>query len=493
MMDTHTAAAAVHGRPLGPPVAFARVVTDTRSLARGDLFVALKGERFDGHDFVEQALAAGAAGALVDDAHAHAWRAPLIAVPDTLRALGELAAHWRRRYTLPVVAIVGSNGKTTTKEMVASIFRAAAGPDAVAATAGNLNNAIGVPLMVLGLRAGHRLAVFELGMNHRGETRELAAIVAPTIALVTNAQREHQEFMRSVADVAQEHADAIAALPRDGIAVVNADDAHAALWRQAAHAAGARVVSFALAQAADVTADVVAHAAHTGLVLHTPSGDVVVTLQVPGRHMAANALAAAAAALAAGVAPEAIVRGLAAFRPAAGRLVPRTGARGGVVIDDTYNANPDSVRAAIDVQPALPGTARWLAQGDMGEVGDQGPAFHREIGAYARERGIARLYAAGELMREACGAFGEGARHFASVEALGAALAHDLRADVAVLVKGSRFMRMERVVQAIGAAQESAAGDATGGQAGAAGAGTAGAPGGSDAGGRSRPAQRGVH
>jgi len=448
MMDTHAAAAAVRGRPLGPAVTFMRVSTDTRSVADGDLFVALKGERFDGHDFVGEALARGAVAALVEDARADSIAAPRIAVADTLAALGALAAHWRRRFVLPVVAVAGSNGKTTTKEMVASILRASAGEDRVAATPGNLNNAIGVPLAVLGLRAHHRLAVFELGMNHRGETRELAGIVAPTVALVTNAQREHQEFMRTVTDVAHEHADAIAALPRGGTAIVNADDAHARVWKDAAAAVGAHVTTFGFAPDAMVSAQYVAHADRTAMRLRLPDATVDVELCVPGRHMVANALAAAAAARAAGVDADAIARGLRAFRPAPGRLVPRAGVRGAVVIDDTYNANPDSMLAAIDVLAAAPG-ARWLALGDMGEVGEEGPSFHREVGTYARSAGIERLDVAGALMREAADAFGPGAKHHASVEALAAAVAADAGAGVTVLVKGSRFMRMERVVQAL--------------------------------------------
>ena len=448
MMDTPTAAAAVHGRALGPAATFARVTTDTRTIAPGDLFVALKGERFDGHDFVGDALANGAAAALVSDERAGAWSAPLIAVPDTLQALGALAAHWRRRFTLPLVAIAGSNGKTTTKEMLAAILRAAVDPAQVAATTGNLNNAIGVPLTLLRLRTAHRYAVVELGMNHRGETRELARMAAPTIALVTNAQREHQEFMRSVEQVADEHADAIAALPRDGTAVINADDPHADLWRRAAAAPGARIVTFALMGRADVTADCTPHADRSELVLHTPAGDARARLHVLGRHMAMNALAAAAAAHAAGIEPDAIVRGLEAFRPVAGRLVPRSGLHGSAVIDDSYNANPDSVRAAIDVLAAAAGE-RWLVLGDMGEVGKQGPAFHREVGAYARERGVQRLFAAGTLAREAADAFGTGAAHYESVDALATEVAAREKSGVTVLVKGSRFMRMERVVRAL--------------------------------------------
>ena len=240
MMDTATAARVLAGRLVGDSVRFLRVTTDSRALREGDLFVALKGERFDGHDFVPAALAQGAAAALVAHDRASALHGALVAVADPLAALGQLAAYWRARFTLPLVAIVGSNGKTTVKEMLAAILRAEMGAAAMLATTGNLNNAIGVPLTLLRLTAAHRASIVELGMNHRGETRELAAIAQPTIAVVNNAQREHQEFMASVAEVAAEHADAIAALPRGGVAVINADDAHADVWRAVANAAGAR-------------------------------------------------------------------------------------------------------------------------------------------------------------------------------------------------------------------------------------------------------------
>ena len=239
---------------------FSRVTTDTRSIAPGDLFVALRGERFDGHDFVAQAFAGGAAAALVARDRAEGLEGNLIAVDEPLVALGMLAAHWRSRFDIPVAVVVGSNGKTTTKEMIASVFRAGVGAAAVAVTPGNFNNAIGLPLAVLGLREAQRLAVFEIGMNHRGETRELAAIARPTICVVTNAQREHQEFMRSVDEVAAEHADAVRALPAGGTAVVNADDPHAQVWRDAAKDVGASVVDFALEGAAAVTASCSSHA-----------------------------------------------------------------------------------------------------------------------------------------------------------------------------------------------------------------------------------------
>ena len=454
-MDTVAAARAVGGRALGAPATFLRVTTDSRAIAPGDLFVALKGERFDGHDYVPDALRAGAAAAVVADARVDAMTGTmtgsLIAVADPQAALAALARHWRMRFDLPVVAVVGSNGKTTTKEMIASIFREAVGVEHVHATAGNFNNAIGLPLTLLGLRDTHRFAVVEIGMNHRGETSVLAAIALPTVVVVTNAQREHQEFMQSVADVAHEHADAIAALPPSGIAVLNADDAHAQVWRDAARAAGARSVDFALTQRADVAARFAPRTDGADLAVSTPQGEIAVTLAVPGRHMAGNALAAAAAALAVGIPLPAIARGLAVFRAIRGRLTVRDLPGGVRIIDDTYNANPDSVRAAVDVLCTAPGTRR-LALGDMGEVGTQGPAFHREIGAYARSAGVAHLYAVGAAMADAVQAFGEGAFHFADTDALASRLRADLRGGDTVLVKGSRFMRMERVVAALAGA-----------------------------------------
>ena len=448
MMDTAMAARAVGGSVVGAAVHFSRVTTDTRALAPGDLFVALKGERFDGHDFVPRALANGAAAALVAESRAASLDGNLIAVADPLRSLGALAAFWRSRFDIPVAVVVGSNGKTTTKEMIAAIFGAAEGESAVAATPGNFNNAIGLPLAVLTLRASHRLAVFEIGMNHRGETRELAQVAQPTIAVITNAQREHQEFMRSVDEVAAEHADAIRALPAGGTAVLNADDVHLAYWRTAAADSGVGVVTFGTQQAADVSARYVAQPGGASLDVTTPAGNARFVLRVPGRHMAANALAAAAVAHAAGLPVTAIALGLERFRPVRGRLVTASARSGATVIDDTYNANPDSVRAAIDVLAAC-AAPRWLVLGDMGEVGEDGPQFHREIGAYAKTSEIARLFAAGELAREAVSAFGEGGEHCASVEALAARVAAESRAGVTMLVKGSRFMRMERVVTAL--------------------------------------------
>jgi UDP-N-acetylmuramoyl-tripeptide--D-alanyl-D-alanine ligase len=448
MMDLATAARDVQGQVSGQNVVFSRVTSDSRTLEPGDLFVALAGERFDGHDYVAQAIQRGAAGALVSDARASSLPGNLIVVDDTLAALGRLAAAWRARFTLPLAVVVGSNGKTTVKEMTAAALSAHFGSDAVHATRGNLNNAIGLPLTLLGLRDTHRVAVVEIGMNHRGETGELAPLAAPTIAVVNNAQREHQEFMRGVADVAAEHADALLALPRYGVAVINADDTYVDVWRDAALRAGAKVVAFGTRRDADVRADVTLHVDRSTLELSTPAGAAELTLGMPGRAMAQNALAACAAALAAGADLASVVRGLETFRPVQGRLAPTIAASGALVIDDSYNANPDSVRAAIEVLARAHGE-RWLALGDMGEVGDQGPAFHREVGEYARIAGLDRLYTAGVLAKGSATAFGHGAQHFDDVAELAAALVRETHAGVTVLVKGSRFMRMERVVAAL--------------------------------------------
>ncbi|MCU0967945.1 MAG: UDP-N-acetylmuramoyl-tripeptide--D-alanyl-D-alanine ligase [Rubrivivax sp.] len=438
------------GRACGDPATrVQRVHSDTRTVQPGDLFVALRGERFDGHDFLAQARAAGAVAAIAERGLAAAGL-PGIEVDDSGAALQQLAAGWRRRFALPLVAVTGSNGKTTVTQMTGAILRAAFGDDALV-TVGNLNNHIGVPLTLLRLRPGHRAAVVELGMNHPGEIAQLAAIAAPTVALVNNAQREHQEFMASVEAVARENGEAIAALPSEGTAVFPAGDAHAPLWR--ALAGERRVVTFALrddAAAAEVLGAATWQGGRWQVEAATPAGRIAFPLRLAGRHNVHNALAATACALAAGVPPEAVVRGLEGFEPVAGRSRLLRVERGGVafdLVDDTYNANPDSVRAAIDLLAGLPGP-RWLVLGDMGEVGAQGPAFHAEVGAHARERGIDHLWAAGPLAAHAARAWGAAARHFDDVPLLVAALGGAPDA-ASVLVKGSRFMRMERVVQAL--------------------------------------------
>ena len=434
--------------------AFERVHTDTRTLRAGDLFVALKGERFDAHEFLPQARAAGAVAAIGMQGVAEAGLDGLV-VPDPLLALQQLATGWRRRFDGPVIAVTGSNGKTTVTQMIASILRAAHG-DAAHATAGNLNNHIGVPLTVLQLRASHRAAVIELGMNHPGEIAVLARIAQATVALVNNAQREHQEFMGTVEAVARENGAAIEALPGDGVAVFPCDDEYADVWQ--AQAAGRRCLRFALAEEPDgewPRSEISARARWVDTAwqveMTTPEGSARMTLRVAGRHNVRNALASTAAALGAGIALADIVRGLEAFAPVKGRSQLKSLQRYGralALVDDTYNANPDSVRAAIDVLAGL-AAPRWLVLGDMAEVGDQGPAFHQEVGAYAKARGIDIFWCAGVLCAHAAHAYGADARHFADTPALLAALGESAATEPAfdsVLVKGSRSVGMERVV-----------------------------------------------
>jgi len=428
-------------------VGFSRVSTDSRTLSAGALFVALRGERFDGHDYVARARENGAVGALVER-RVEVDVAQLI-VTDSKRAFGLAAGTWRSRFSLPVIAVAGSNGKTTVTQMVAAILGAAYGEKNRLATRGNLNNDIGVPLMLWQLSKQHRAAVFEVAMNHSGEIAYLAQLVQPTVALVNNAQREHQEFMQSIEATAYENGETIAALSNEGVAVFPADDACAPIWRQLSGTR--RVIDFALDASAVVTATF--QTAQEGVVISmaTPAGVIDVRLASGGLHNVRNTLAAAACSIAAGIGAEAIAAGLNAWRPTAGRGV-KLRIKDCDVIDDTYNANPDSVRAAIDVLAAAP-APRVLVLGDMGEVGVRGPEFHREVGLYARASGIESLFTTGPLMREAAQMFGASAAHFDDIGGLIDALRQSLRAGATILIKGSRFMQMERVVQALSAQQ----------------------------------------
>ncbi|HYS50985.1 MAG TPA: UDP-N-acetylmuramoyl-tripeptide--D-alanyl-D-alanine ligase [Burkholderiales bacterium] len=455
MMSLREAATAIGARLVGEDVRFDSVSTDSRTLERGALFIALRGERFDGHQFIGAAKERGAAAAVVEDTDASQAELPFLVVENSRLALGRLAAHWRGRFDIPLVAVIGSNGKTTVKEMIAAILREHFGETRALATEGNLNNDIGLPLTLLRLRRNHRAAVVELGVNHPGETATLAAVASPTVALINNAQREHQEFMKGVAEVAREHGAVFAAMRPEGTGVINADDEFSGYWRGLL--AGRRIRDFGLEKPAQVGGR--HRFTHFGseIDLRTPQGATRVELHVDGRHNVLNALAAAACALAADASLEAVARGLAAFRPVGGRMQRRTASSGTKLIDDSYNANPDSVRAAIDVL-AAEGGAKVLLLGDMGEVGERGAEFHLEIGHYARERGVDRLLAVGELSSACVAAFGEGARHFATVEALISAAQAELRPSTTILVKGSRFMRMERVVQALAGEPSSAGG-----------------------------------
>lgn len=440
-------AQAVGGRLIGADLAIDGVSTDTRAIGPGQLFVALAGERFDAHDFLDQAKTAGAAALLVADADKLPAGVSAVVVDDTRLALGRLAAAWRAKFSLPVIAVTGSNGKTTTKEMVAAILKAAFGA-AVLSTRGNLNNDIGLPLTLLGLRASHRAAVIEMGMNHPGEIAYLAPIGAPTVALITNAQRAHLEGMGDLDEVAREKGSIFSGLPADGIAVINADDGYADFWRSMA--GGRPVRTFAIDGAADVTGSVRQHGLEIGLELSAPEGQATLTLSIPGRHNARNAVAAAAACLAAGVPLAAVAEGLAAFSGVKGRLQRRAGKQGAEILDDTYNANPDSVRAGIDVLAATIGR-KLLVLGDMGEIGEASGQYHDEIGGYAKSQGVDRLFALGDQAQLAVRNFGEGARHYCNVDKLIAAVDKELGPDTTVLVKGSRFMKMERVADALAA------------------------------------------
>ncbi|MCP1405604.1 bifunctional UDP-N-acetylmuramoyl-L-alanyl-D-glutamate--2,6-diaminopimelate ligase MurE/UDP-N-acetylmuramoyl-tripeptide--D-alanyl-D-alanine ligase MurF [Achromobacter insolitus] len=419
------------------------VSTDTRRIGEGELFVALVGENFDAHNYLDQAEARGACAAVVAHAMPEA-RLPQLVLGDTRIALMRIGAAWRARFALPVVAVTGSNGKTTTKEMISAMLAEWQGEGNRLATAGNLNNDIGVPLTLLRLRPEHRAAVFELGMNHPGEIAQLAAIAAPTVTLVTNAQREHQEFMHSVEAVARENGAAISALPEDGVAVYPGDEPYSSIWD--ALAEPRRVLRFGLQPGLDVYAEqIIADVNATRCRVVTPVGVADLALPVPGLHNLRNALAAIASAIAAGAPLEGAVRALASFSPVAGRMQHKSMSDGTLLIDDTYNANPDSVRVAVDVLARMAGM-RILVLGDMGEVGDNGPAMHVEVGNYAREQGLDALITLGEASRAAAAAFGVGAHACASVDEVVAAL-RGLRPSC-VLVKGSRFMRMERVVTA---------------------------------------------
>jgi UDP-N-acetylmuramoyl-tripeptide--D-alanyl-D-alanine ligase len=426
------------------------ISTDSRKISPGQLFIALKGERFDGSAFIEQAKQSGAIAAVVEGSGVKVGATPslpLLVVKDSRRALGDLARYWRRRFTSPLLAVTGSNGKTTVKEMLASILREACEGDAsaVLATEGNLNNDIGVPLTLLKLRDSHRFAVIEMGMNHPGEIRYCSLIARPDVAVINNAQEAHLEGLGDIAAVASAKGEIFDGLRENGTAVINADDAKADVWRELA--AEKKVLEFGLVNPAEVSAEYRLKPAGSEIELDTPLGAVQTRLSVPGVHNVRNALAAAAAAVAVKAPLEAIARGLSLFEGVKGRLARKVGKAGADVLDDTYNANPASVTAAIEVLAAAAGRKVFVL-GDMGELGEDAAELHKKIGALARESRIDALYTLGDLSRRAAEEFGNG-RHFEALEPLVAALEQELGKDVTVLVKGSRFMRMERVVEAL--------------------------------------------
>jgi len=452
MMLLSEAAKAMNATLVGKDDEFISVGTDSRNLTKGQLFVALKGDHFDGHDFAEQAVAQGAAAVLISNPNLGI--VPAIVVEDTYQALGLLATYWREKFAIPVVAITGSNGKTTVKEMIAAILAAKAGSvNAIHATAGNFNNHIGLPLTLLKLRDTHQYSVIEMGMNHLGEIDYLTRIAKPSVALINNAGTAHIGEVGSRDNIAKAKGEIFAGLSDNGIAVINADDDFAGYWKSLN--AGKKIVTFGLKpfnlkpsnlnQQADVTATYEENSGVSQVHLTTPQGDVSFSLAVLGAHNIGNALAASAVAVALGVQNADIARGLSGFGAVKGRLQRKAGLNGAVIIDDTYNANPDSMKAAIDVLANQAGK-KILVLGDMGELGADAKRMHEEVGAYAKAAGLTKLYCLGKLSIEIGRGFGEGAQNYATPMAISENIKPLLNGDTTVLIKGSRFMRMERVV-----------------------------------------------
>ena len=422
------------------------ICTDSRLVKDGNLFVALRGENFDAHRFLNEVATQGTAAVLVDHIP-DGFELPAIIVPDTKKALAEIAQYWRNQFSIPVIAVTGSNGKTTVKEMIASILSVTFQENNIVATKGNFNNEIGVPLTVFRFNAQHQAAVIELGMNHKGEIALLTSIAQPTVALVNNAQREHQEFMESVEAVAIENGAVIKGLPENGIAVFPVDDEYSNLWKEfALEKTSRRICTFGISKNADVKGSFKAQQFGCELNIEINGKSISMYLQAAGKHNVLNALAAAACCQSIGISLEKIVEGLSVFLPVSGRLQLKESTAGAKIIDDTYNANPDSVIAAIDVLNGFAGD-RILILGDMGEVGDDGAQFHIEIGQYAKNKGIQYLYTLGELAKYSSDVFGDGAQHFEVFEDLIKNLTALNNEHKTFLIKGSRFMKMERVVQ----------------------------------------------
>lgn len=444
MMTTLTAAAeSMHGALTGGDRTFDGVSTDTRTIKDGELFVALQGPNFDGCDYIGQAHKKGAAAAVVgkhieDDL-------PQIAVADTRIALGRLAAAWRRDQSAVVVGITGSNGKTTVKELTAACLSKAA---PTLATEGNLNNDIGMPLMLTRIDKKHRYAVIEMGANHRGEIAYLTSLAEPDVVAITNAAAAHLEGFGSVEGVANAKGEILCGDVRPGVAILNADDEYFDIWKNSVR--DIDVLSFSIDGKGDVRAtDISVEGADTTFELHLPDESVEVRLSLPGRHNVRNACTAAAIATALGVLPEQIRAALESVQPVTGRLQPLAGLNGATLFDDSYNANPLSVVVAAEFLAGLQGQ-NWFVLGDMGELGDDSVRLHREVGEAIRRAGVDRLFATGDLSRYAVESFGANGVWFESVDALIDAMRSTVTADVNILVKGSRFMRMERVVSAIG-------------------------------------------
>ncbi len=447
MFKLSVAARAIGAELRGDDAQVTRVTTDSRDVRNGDLFVAIKGPRFDGHDFVEQAVAAGATAMLVSaSSQTNKLLAPALIVDDVRLAYGRLAAWWRSLFSIPLVAITGSNGKTTVKEMLASILREHGGEDAVLATRGNLNNDIGMPAMLLELEPHHRFAVIEMGMNHLGEIAYLSRLARPTIALINNAGTAHIGETGSVEAIARAKGEVFAGLDFSGVAVINGDDASADYWRSLV--ADRRIVDFGITRKALVSARYELSDAGSLVTFRTADAEFPVTLQVPGLHNVKNALAAVTAAFVLNVPSEKIAAGLHVYMGVVGRLQRITLPGGDVLFDDSYNANLESAQAALSVLGTCSGK-KILVMGDMGELGDAAATMHADIGGFARRSGVDRLFALGKLSAETVRTFGDGATHYSDPGELITDLRSALNGSTTVLVKGSRFMRMERVVKAL--------------------------------------------
>ena len=422
----------------------ASVGSDSRNIAPQELFFALKGENFDGHIYAEQALKQGASAVVISDKNCIAR--PAILVKDTLLALGMLAKSWRNQFAIPLVAVTGSNGKTTVKEMLTAILKvASAKPDAVLATVGNLNNHIGMPMTLLKIRDYHAFAVIEMGMNHLGEIDYLTRIAQPTVAVINNAGTAHIGELGSRENIAKAKGEIFGGLSDDGTAIINADDDFADYWKSLNQ--NKKIITFGLKTASDITAVFVEKDGVNQVNLTTPNGMVTFNLAMLGKHNISNALAASACAVALGVSNIDIASGLSNMQAVYGRLQRRAGFNGALVIDDTYNANPDSMKAAIDVLATYKNSI--FVMGDMAELGEDALEMHAEIGDYAKQKAIGQFYALGDLSAKASEQFGQNASHFNSLESLVSRLKTQMKQGVTVLVKGSRFMQMERVVALI--------------------------------------------
>ena len=440
-MMVSEAATLMNADLIGDDVEFLGCGTDSRSLEQGALFFALSGEHYDGHAFIDEAHRKGAAGAVVTRVGEHGL--PVLVVSDTTHALGQLASAWRERFSLPIIAITGSNGKTTVKELISSIFRTIG---TVLSTRGNLNNEYGVPLTLFGLGNEHRFAVVELGANHPGEIASLTSMVRPSLGLITQCGPAHLEGFGSVDGVARAKGELFENLADEGIVVINADDRYADMWRGLA---GARkVLTFGIEQEADVSARWESSVSGVRMELDTAAGRIVCKLRLLGRHNVMNALAAATSAVALGISLDVIKAGLEAVPPVKGRLQTKMGIRGVQIIDDSYNANPLSLAVGLSVLSDCEGR-RWLVLGDMAELGEQSAEYHREAGELARRSGVERLYCFGLMSRLVAESFGRGAKYYEDQGALIAELRDEITADVTVLVKGSRSMQMEHVVTAL--------------------------------------------